>query len=64
MAFPRGFNGLMEYHTIAGDKKQNSVRGRAIDAPRKAEGGDEKPREDLFWKMLIESHIVNEWRGQ
>ena len=33
---------------------------QALDALREAEGGDEK----VFGKMLMESHIVNEWRGQ
>lgn len=31
---------------------------------REGRKGDEKPREDLFWKMLIESYDANEWRGQ
>lgn len=31
---------------------------------REGGNGDEEPVEDLFWKTLIESHNVNERRGQ
>lgn len=51
-----------------GDKKDKIVSEVGYRCTEKGRGRGEKkgenPREDLFWKMLIESYNVNEWRGR